>query len=498
MVLKNVHVWGQGVTDLAIANGKFAQVGGDIAGDETWTGKWILPGFIDAHCHILPTGLDLQKLHLGDCQSPEDVLDKVAARDRELGDGDWLMAVHYDQTKFPGAEHLTRHQLDAVTTRPTILRHVNGHASVANSTALIHAGITNETKDPDGGTFVRDASGELTGVLLERAHEEVTSSAPSPTLEQMVDAIMAASQEMAKFGITNATDMMTGRFDLDLELQAYRIASEKNCPIRLRMYLQWAPVLGSRRIDPARLRELIAAMNPDKCEVLGLKVFADGAIGSATAAIHGKFLTTGGNGQLIYREDRLAKIIADIDAGGWRCATHTIGDRSTDLVMDAYEKSSDPRRHRIEHIMIMSDQQIERLAKLGTHATMQPEFLHAFGHAYRAQLGDDVAAKLKRVRSVLDAGIPLSFNSDRPIVLGNPWVGINAAVNRPSGFDPAEAVTLKEAVDLYTQGGAKANFEEHRTGSIEVGQFADFQVYDDEPLPGSSPSAVFMGGVRTV
>ncbi len=486
------EVWGPGERGLTVEGGWFSQIGGDIKGGE-WEGYVALPGFIDAHCHVLPAGLDLLKLNLSGCDSKAAVLAAVREWAPKVGDGQWLLATQYDQNKW--GEHLTRFEIDAVVKDvPVLLRHSNGHASVANTAALRAAGIADDVSDPVGGEFERGEGGVLTGVLLEKAHEIVTSRAPEPGLEEMVEAILRAGDSMAGFGITTATDMMTGRWDLTKELEAYRIASERGCKVRLRMYMQWREVLGDRGIDPAHLQNLMEAMDEDVCKVLGLKVFADGAIGSATAAIHGKFVTTGRNGKLIYPEVELARILALIDAEGWSCSVHTIGDRSTDLVVEAFEKTADPARHRIEHAMILSDDQIDRLKRLGSHVTLQPEFLYRFGHAYKAQLEDGVWQKLIRVRSLIDAGLSLSFNSDRPIVVGDPWVGIGAACSRPEGFDEAESCSVAEGVDLYTRGGAVANFDGDWLGAIREGFGADFQIYEREALAelcGSTPPGSF-------
>lgn len=467
-------------------------------------GQWVLPAFNDAHCHILPTGLDLRKLHLGSCGTPQEVLDAVRDHLANVPEGDWLQAVHYDQTRFPEGVHLSSAQLDAISADvPILLRHVNGHASVANSAALRTAGVDASTPDPAGGTYVRDASGALTGVLLERAHEHVTHAKPMPSLEEMVEAILAAGESMRSLGITCASDMMTGQWDLDRELEAYRLASERGCAVRLRLYLQWTPLLGPRRMSEARLDEHRRAMDPNLCRIAGVKIFADGAIGSATAAIYGRFTTSEGpgdtDGQLIYAPERLEKMVLEGAAAGYSVSVHTIGDRSTDHVMDAYAKTDDPSRHRIEHAMLLSDAQIERMAELGCHLAMQPEFLFRLGHAYRRQLGPERAAKLKRLRSVLDAGVRLSLNSDRPIVAGDPWDGIRAAANRPEGFDPAEALTLVEAINAYTAGGADATDEIESLGQLEEGQWADYQIYADDPLAatsagqGPSPKRVKVG-----
>lgn len=448
-------------------------------------GAKLMPSFIDAHCHILPTGLDMQKLFLGECSSPEQVLDRVNAYHREERETEWLLAVHYDHTKFPTGDHLHRDQLDRITpTRPILLRHANGHAGVANSAALVAAGVREDVADPKGGVFVRDAAGRLTGVLLETAMEAVSNSIGCPPLEKMVEAILQAGEKMAEFGIACASDMMTGRYDLERELAAYRIAAERGCRIRTRLFLQWSAVFGPRAIPKERLHELAGALDGERCGVAGIKIFADGALSSGTAAIYGRFFTSpplpngapDQDGQLIYAEDRLKNMVKTAHEAGYRIAIHSIGDRSTDLVMDAYENLNEPSRHRIEHAMLLSDAQIERMARLGIHCAMQPEFKMRFAHAYRRQLGEERASKLNRARSLLDAGIPLSFSSDRPIVPGDPWDGIRTATNRPPGFDPAENVTEREAIHAYTAMGAVANAEAAEMGELKPGQFADYQV----------------------
>ena len=172
----------------------------------------------------------------------------------------------------------------------------------------------------------------------------------------------------------------------------------------------------------------------------------------------------------------MTKIASD---AGYQVAVHAIGDYATDLVMDAFEATGFPAKHRLEHAMILSDAQIERLAGLDCFVTFQPEFLQRFGHVYRRQLGDEIASKLERSRSVLDAGLKLSMSSDRPIVPGDPMDGIRTASNRPEGFDRGENCTLDEAILCYTKAGAEVNGDHALMGSLESGELADFQLRDD-------------------
>ena len=460
-------------------------------------GKTMLPGFVDAHCHILPTGLDLLKLNLTSCFTKEEILDTV--RDRHLNQPDgWLLAVQYDNNKFADGQHLTVHDLDRISNqRPILLRHYNGHCSIANSVALAKANVTEETNNPSGGEFGRDSSGLLNGVLLEDAHEIVWAATPKPSLDEMVVAIMTAGDRMADLGITCASDMMTGRFDLVNEFKAYQIAAANGCRIRTRLYVQWKEVFGPRGIGLERLRELESTFDdPNRTRVAGVKLFADGAIGSATAAIYGYYTghpangpviskngqntsEVGTSGQLIYSPEKLTNMTKTASDAGYQVAIHAIGDYASDLVMDAFEASGNPSKHRLEHAMILSDSQIERLQKLDCFVTMQPEFLLRFGHVYQRQLGPEIASRLNRARSVIDAGLKLSFNSDRPIVPGAPMDGIKAAVNRPEGFDPSENITLVEAINGYTVKGDEVNGDAGFIGSLDAGEIADFQLRDD-------------------
>lgn len=462
------------------------------------SGKFLYPAFVDAHCHILPTGLDMQKLHLGQAGTKEEVLDLVRDRVRDhvrdhvrdQGEG-WVHAVHYDQNRFPDGAHLTRFDLDSISAdRPILLRHVNGHAGVANSAALTAAGVTVDTPNPSGGEYGRSDNGSLSGLLIENALEIVTNAAPIPSVEEMTDAILLAGHRMKELGISCASDMMTGRFDLRRELEAYRLASERGCPVATRLYVQWSQVFGRRAMPAQEFSDYQSALERASgrgSQISGIKIFADGAIGSASAAIYGHYengvshgLSASGqpfSGQLIYKPERLHQMILQADAAGWQVAVHSIGDYATDLVLEGFAATRDSSKHRIEHAMILSDDQIGRMADLGCYLTFQPEFLLRFGHTYHRQLGAVRASRLKRTRSVLDAGIRLSFNSDRPIVAGDPRDGIRMAVRR-DGFDQGDRCTFEEAFSAYSVAGSLVNGDGDYYGTLNPGCDAEFLLMD--------------------
>ncbi|RMG22957.1 MAG: amidohydrolase [Armatimonadetes bacterium] len=445
-------------------------------------GGFVLPGFVDCHCHVLPMGLDLQAVDLSGCWTREEVLRTIADAAASHEDG-WLLAVQYDQTRFPEGSHLTIAELDPVTKGiPTILRHSSGHAAVVNSAVLQIAGIEAETEDPPGGEIVRDPNGRPLGPLLENAMGLAYRAAPKPTVARMRDAILAAQRRLRSLGITCANDMATGSRGLEAELAAYRMAAEERV-CRTRLTILWERVFGEGGEQPS------LETPPEWLRVYGIKLFADGAIGAGTAAMTEEYVT-GGRGMLIYEPEELAEKVRTADSAGYRVAIHSIGDRSTATVLDAIEQTPRPSRHRVEHVMVLDANLIERIQRLGIAVTLQPEFLLRFGHAYKRQLGAERAARLKPLRTLRQAGIPVGLSSDLPIVPGDPWDGIRTAAARPEGFDQEENLTLEEAVEGYTRGAALANGDEDQ-GVLGAGCWADFQVYDKDPI--QHPDAKLVG-----
>jgi predicted amidohydrolase YtcJ len=455
-------------------------------------GGWLMPGFVDCHCHIMPSGLDLLRLDLSGWDERRGVLRAVRHYSEKLADTrGWFLATHYDQNRFDDGRHLTATEIDEfLQDMPTILRHSSGHACVVNTLALKQAGIDRNTEDPRGGEIVRDDDGNPTGVLLENAMQLAYRAVPKATREEMADAVMAAAKSMSKFGITSAADMMTGQLGLEDEIWAYRAAVERGAPLRMRLYVQWSEVFRNK----ISLQEIANSLKPVPEELLavrGVKLFADGAIGAGTAAMHEDYLT-GGNGSFIHPPEELERRVLLADGAGYSIAVHSIGDRCTDLVLDCYEKTADPSKHRIEHVMVLSDAQIDRIKKLGCKVTLQPEFLHSFQHTYERQLGEARYLKLKRAKSLDAAGIPIGLSSDRPIVPGDPRIGIMMATHRKD-----EAVSFDRAVDLYTFGAADVDGDGALFGRLNIRQFADFQVYDKDPQHGDAKLlGVYMDGVN--
>lgn len=435
---------------------------------------FVYPGFVDCHCHVLPLGLDLSRLNLQNTFSREDVFGLLKERTGGLREKEWLLAVNYDANRFADKRDITALELEnACPGVPIVLRHVSGHACVVSSSALRLAGITRNTENPEGGVILKDDSGAPSGLLQENAMSLVYRFVPKPNKFAMRDAIKRAIQSMMSYGITCASDMMTGSYGLEEEFWAYEKAIEEAGGFRCRLYIAWEYLFEKGDFDKQDF--------PDSAflRVGGVKLYADGAIGAGTAAFYEPD-PMGCEGILIHEPKELERKILMAEEAGFSVAVHAIGERAVDVVLAALSKTKNPSKHRVEHAMVLNHNSLSQIAKMQIPVVMQPEFLSAFHKTYFSRLKESVARKLKSLRSLVERGARVALSSDRPIVEGNPWTGIYAASHREEyGFDPSENITQQEAIALYTQGGAKANGEEGKYGVLEPGAFADFQVYED-------------------
>ncbi len=455
-------------------------------------GCFVLPGFVDCHCHILPLGLDLSRLNLKNTFSREAVFQLLKDHSGGLKDGEWIIAVHYDANLFDDKRDITGDELESVCPGiPIVLRHASGHACVASKSAFRLAGIARATENPEGGVIVRDEKGEPTGLLQEEAMGLVYRVVPKPDKYQMRDAIKNAMRSMMSYGITCASDMMTGSYGLAEEFWAYEKAIEEAGGFRCRLYIAWEYLFEKGDFDKRDFPD------SDLLKVGGVKLYADGAIGAGTAAFYEPDML-GCEGMLIHKPKELERKILVAEKAGFSVAVHAIGERAVDVVLDALSKTKNPSAHRIEHAMALNENSLRRIAELQVRTVLQPEFLSAFHKTYFSRLKESVARKLKPLRSLTDGGARVALSSDRPIVDGNPWTGIYCASHREEfGFDPSENIALAEAVRFYTQGGAMANGEEGRYGELNVGAFADFQVYEENILRFTQlPSYVFVSGIK--
>lgn len=484
-------------TALAISGGRIAAVGTDPqirplggAGCRRidLRGRTVLPGFHDCHCHMLGVGTVLSQINLSPAVAAD--IPTLEARLREQApQGDsWILGSGYDQNRMAEGRHPNRFDLDRVSeVRPVAITHTSGHAIAVNSAALKLAGIDRSTADPKGGTIERDRhTDEATGVLFENAMALIYQAQPAATARQQAASLGLASAHMAAMGITSASEASAELSDLPAFFDA---AEEGALAIRCHPFVMAHQLRnGSEFLTPADVSE---RSHPNV--FLGIaKIFTDGALTTRTAYLREPYIDKLEScGTAIWERKELTRLVQAAHDAGWQVAAHAIGDAAIDLCLDAFQKAvfNSPgltARHRIEHAMLMWDDQIGRLASQGIVAVFQPEFIAQLGDAYLAALGNRRANRLMPYRAVVQAGgHPLAFSSDMPVVPGKPLDGVRAAVERkaPSGktIGVGERVTPYEALRAYTYGAAFAARCEKERGRLAEGMLADLVVLSEDP-----------------
>jgi predicted amidohydrolase YtcJ len=461
-------------------------------------GLTLIPGFHDAHNHMIGFGLSLTEVDLR-TGSQDELYARVAAKAAATPEGEWVIGSGYDQTRT-GA-HPDRDALDAIAPHHRVwLKHTSSHMCVVNSLVLDDLGIGETVPRVDGGRVTTDAAGRPTGLLEERAQELVGNLTHPYPLATLTDAVDAAGRRYLAEGITSVTEAGVGGGWIGqspVELAAYINARDQgrlHVRVELMVISDAFHPLGahpSDGIDTGIDLGLRTGFGDDWLRLGPMKIFTDGSLVGRTAAMSAPFEGDPGNsGYLQADSDQLTERIIEAHRAGWRVAAHAIGDRAIDLALDAFADAADqyPRarpRHRIEHFAAARPDQVARAAKLGVIAVGQGRFASELGDGMLAAVGAKRSAWLYRQRSLLDAGLVLPGSSDRPVASGAPLLGIHDMVNRRTAtgapFNAAEAITPAEALRAYTWGSAYASKQERTKGSIAPGKLADFTVLSEDP-----------------
>ena len=447
-------------------------------------GRRVTPGFNDSHVHFLDGGMGLASVQLRDARTPEEFRDRIRDFAVKLPKGRWILNGNWDHENWTPPALPTRRLIDAVTPdNPVFINRLDGHMCLANSLALKLAGVTRETPDPPGGTIVRDAGGEPTGVLKDAAMNYVYKVIPSPSEEVMAEAIRAALAYAAENGVTSVQDMSASPdiFGVYQKLLA-------NGELTVRVYgIQ--PLSEWGRLARVGVR---AWFGNDKLKIGGLKGFADGSLGSTTALFFEPYLdapkSSGLPSDEMLPEGKMLNNILDADRAGLQVAVHAIGDKANKTILDVFAEvekrnGARDRRLRIEHAQHLRPEEIKRFGAERVIASMQPYHAIDDGRWAENRIGPNRAKGTYAFRSLLDAGATLAFGSDWFVAPMEPLMGIYAAVTRrtldgrrPQGWVPEQKIAVAEAVRAFTMGSAYASGDEKVKGSIEVGKLADLVV----------------------
>ena len=456
---------------------------------EDLQGKFIFPGFIDAHAHLKGIGYREMNLNLQGANSLKEMLTQVEIYANKLEQGKWVVGRGWIEKKWPEGRFPTIQELDMISPdKPMALERADGHAIIVNSLALEMANITGDTPDPVGGKIDKDVSGKPNGVLIDKASLLVESIIPKRTREDEKQALRLGLDRTAMMGWTQLQDAGSPLSDYEILKE---IKEEEGLPVRIHMYI-------SDGEDALKFINTGPYFDEDHYLISrGVKLYADGAIGSRGAAFFEKYDDYETKGLVIFqKEETMPKLIKSL-VNGIQIQTHAIGDLANSITLDWYEEAFNSvklenrlienPRWRIEHAQnILPEDQI-RYSDLDVIASMQPS--HAIGdlHFAHKRLGEQRLDNAYTWRNLIDLGVTIAGGSDAPVEIGDPRIEFKAAVSRKDldGFykdywNIEQSVSREEALYMFTKWASYSVFEEDIKGTIEVGKLADFTVFSKD------------------
>lgn len=501
---------------IAVRDGRIAWIGRDDAALRDWRGPrtevvdarggLITAGFDDAHVHLVDGANELDWVDLFGLHTVDAIAAAVSRHAAANPDAPWVLGRGWTYDAFPGGLP-TRALLDAwVPDRPAYIGCYDGHTGWANTAALHAAGIDRETPDPLNGVIVRDpATGEATGAFKEDAPDLVTRRIPRPSTEETLAAMRRSIAAMHAAGITAIQDAWVEPAELPLwrtlrDEGALRLRARLALPMRPEWSLEaWRVTLDDYEALVGDLR------GGDWLDAGILKAYADGVVEARTAALLDPYAGDDSNGHAEWEPDALDAFAAEADRRGWQLEIHAIGDRGIRMALDAYERAAaaNPprdRRHRVEHIETVTRADIPRFGRLGVVASMQPYHADPSPNqtdVWAGALGPERAGQAWSWASIRREGGVVALGSDWPVVPFDPFLALNAAVNRQTvdghpagGWLPSEKLSLPDALAAYGHGSAHAAFADARRGTLRVGNDADLVVLDRDILAGGPSSII--------
>jgi len=465
-------------------------------------GKTILPAFNDAHIHIWKVGhLKTFMLDVRGCKTIKELQQKLKEFAESNPQNEWILARGVNEYILEEKRLPTKEDLDEVISdKPVWLIRTCAHIGIANSKAIEISGVNEQTPEPFGGEIRKNSDGKISGIFTETALGLITKNMPQITDEQYEKMILAAQESFLELGITSATDPGVTPDILNVYK---KMDAEGKLKIKVNLFPLRIPDGATK---PLPLPELYESKF---LRIKTVKFFADGGLSSGTAAMDIPYKGTDYKGVLRLDFEPFYQAAFESCKNGFSVATHAIGHQAMDLVIDVYEKlfkDFPTISNRIEHVGFISERNLERMKRYNIKAIMQPIFIYELGENYRNSLEESLFESLFPFKLAIESGITTALSTDGPVVKEyNPWVGIQTALDRKDaqGFQigTKEILTLQQAIEGYTLGGAKADEQSHLKGSLEIGKQADFIILNENPFESKDISKIeveetFVNGKR--
>lgn len=486
------------VEALAIRDGKVAAVGTsvEISGLRSertrvidLKGKTVLPGFYDSHLHVRAD--PARSVNLGEARSVEEIQEKVREKAVELGPGEWVTGWDWAEDDLQEKRRPTRADLDAAAPEnPVTLTRAGGHSSVANSLALSLAGIARATPDPPHGIIDKDANGEPTGWIRERAQTLLWNLVPDPTDDELRESLLTSLKDLLKLGITSFNDAGVVVENLSRFQSVYAEHGSRLPRATLQVRLpRDKPV--DEMIAVLKGIPFHTGLGSDRIKVGAIKLSVDGGYtGSAAYTVLPYKGRPDFHGSLFLREDELTRLVREAHTRGWQLGIHAIGDGAIEIAVNAFarvleESPRENHRHYLNHMTVKpSEATLARIRELGLLVAQQPSFTYTLEGPYNDNLEGARLESVNPLASLQKLGIPVGLGNDNlPI---GPLFSLYAAVTRKgkSGrvYGAGEAVAIEDAIRGYTRGSAYVTFDENVKGSLEPGMLADLVVLSEDIL----------------
>ncbi len=443
-------------------------------------GRFITPGFIDSHVHLLTGGRSLLSVALRDAATQEEFTKRIAEFAKGIEPNEWILEGNWDHTLW-GGELPHKDWVDEYTKdNPVAIYRLDGHMVFANSAALEFAGIDKNTPEVAGGKIIRDADGAPTGILKSNAMNLLLDKIPPMTAAQKEASFKAAQSYFLSNGVTSVHDVDSTESYLTAE------KFKKAGDLAVRVYT----------IKPLYKWQQLKGITNQKDKWVkqgGVKGFVDGSLGSHTAAFHDHYTDQAGDkGYFIFDTEDLYQWISAADKENLQITTHAIGDNAIHSLLNIFERvieenGKKDRRFRMEHVQHLAQADIKRFSELGVIASMQPYHAIDDGRWAEELIGPERIKTTYAFKSLLDENATLAFGSDWAVAPASPLYGIYAAVTRrtlddknPDGWVPEQKISVEQALTAYTKDAAFAAFEEDIKGTLEVGKLADFVVLSED------------------
>ncbi len=477
-------------------DGEVRSVAGPDATIIDLQGKTVLPGFIDAHAHVVSGSVVdsiMDYVGMARYTTVDEVLEHIAMRASETPAGEWLAFRNFDPAVQEGVGALTFAELDPISTEhPIFVLNASGHLAYANSKAFEVSGITNETPDPPGGEFVRDADGNMTGFMKNNvAFLQVASNNPRMMTSDPVEGLIELLDKWGEVGLTTVSELSLGALSqspADAQVMA-AAAQTGRLKARIRAYPFYT--VGAEAWDEAGINQ---GDGDAMVRIAGYKLVADGSNQGYTGLQREPYLNSDNRGLAYMQPNELAAAALERAEKGWHLAIHANGDAAIDNVLDACQALKDAGidmsrvRPRIEHCSILHDEQIARMKDLGVSASFLIGHVHYWGVAMRDEVfGEEKAQLLDRCRSAEEAGVGYSLHSDFMVTDPVPLHMVEMAVTRRLWKEPdyvlapQETVSVESAIRAITSEAAWQLYSDHEVGSLEPGKLADMVILENDP-----------------